>query len=181
MNLESAPVLPQLRPAPEPILVRPLLATDRDPLAQLLAVDSPFDLEERAVALELIDAAIADVPRGSLDPALSGYEIRVGIWDGAVAGYVCFGPTPMTQGTYDLYWVVTGAAQRGRGIARTLVREMERELRQRAARLVRVETSRLEAYGAARAFYARLGYPVAAELRDFYRPGDDLIIYLQPL
>ncbi len=58
---------------------------------------------------------------------------------------------------------------------------MERVLRERHARLVRVETSKLEGYGAARAFYDALGYPIVSVLEDFYRPGDDLIIYLKKL
>ena len=170
-----------LTAALEPTTVRWLAAADRMALARLLSVDSPFDDEDRQVALELIDAAIGDLSRGALDPTRSGYEVLVATHAGDVVGYICFGPTPMTLGTYDLYWVATAGEARGKGVARSLVRAMEAQLRLRSARLVRVETSRLEAYGAARAFYSRIGYPIAAELRDFYRPGEDLIVYVKVL
>jgi ribosomal protein S18 acetylase RimI-like enzyme len=83
----------------------------------------------------------------------------------------------MTHGTFDLYWVAADAARRGKGIGRALVQAMEDELRQRQARLVRVETSSQEAYGATRRFYLAIGYEEEARIRDFYKAGDDLILF----
>jgi len=37
-----------------------------------------------------------------------------------VLGYACFGKTPMTDATYDLYWLVVAEAARGRGIGANL-------------------------------------------------------------
>jgi ribosomal protein S18 acetylase RimI-like enzyme len=107
--------------------------------------------------------------------------VLIGELDGKLAGYLCYGPTPMTEGTFDLYWIVTHPDARGCGVARRLTARMEDELRALGARLVRVETSRLDGYGAARAFYERLNYPVVAELADFYKPGDALQIMLKRL
>lgn len=151
------------------VVIRPLAAGDRAPLEEVLRSDATFGDDELAVALELIDDALAD-------PG-SDYWVRVAELDELVAGYLCFGPTPMTRSTFDLYWLVTGAAHRGRGVARALVEAMEAELRARGGGGVRVETSDSEGYGAARQLYARLGYPVAGQLCDFYGPGDDLVIY----
>jgi ribosomal protein S18 acetylase RimI-like enzyme len=126
-------------------------------------------------ALELIDAALAD-PTGD-------YRVLVAeLADGVrVAGYVCYGPTPMTEGTFDLYWIATHSAARGRGVGSALIERMEVELRAAGARLVRVETSHQELYGAAHRFYVRHGYPVVARLPDFYKPGDDLVTMLKVL
>jgi ribosomal protein S18 acetylase RimI-like enzyme len=66
-------------------------------------------------------------------------------------------------------------------VARSLVARMEAELRALGARLVRVETSRLDGYGAAHAFYERLAYPVVSVMPDFYKPGDDLLVMLKRL
>ena len=126
-----------------------------------------------SVALELIDAALAE-PGGE-------YRVLCAELDGRVAGYVCYGPTPMTEGTWDLYWIATHPDARGCGVARALVAKMEAELRGIGARRVRVETSRLDGYGAARAFYARLEDPVIAVLPDFYKEGDDLLVMLKRL
>ena len=165
--------VPRLPPLAAPPSVRPLQLRDRAALHQLLTKDGLFTREEISVALELIDDALAD-PGGE-------YFVLVAEIDGAIAGYVCYGDTPMTDGTWDLFWIVTHPDARRSGVARALVARMEAELRARGARLIRVETSRLDGYGAARAFYERLAYPVVAHLPDFYKPGDDLLVMCKRL
>jgi ribosomal protein S18 acetylase RimI-like enzyme len=154
-----------------PVTIRSLGAADRAPLEAVLRSGDTFRDDEIEVALELIDDALAD-PK-------SDYWIRVAVLEGEIAGYLCFGPTPMTRCSYDLYWLATGARFRGRGVARTLALAMEDELRARGGGAIRVETSDSEGYGAARHLYDRLGYPLAARLPDFYAPGDDLLIYFK--
>ena len=96
--------------------------------------------------------------------------------DDKVVGYVCYGPTPMTEGTSDLYWIASDPEVRGQGVGATLVSAMEGDLRRRGRPIVRVETSAMEAYGPTRGFYASMNYKEEARFRDFYKPGDDLII-----
>jgi GNAT superfamily N-acetyltransferase len=153
--------------------VRQPSPADRDALVELVARDGLFTKDEVEVALELIDAALTE-PGGE-------YRVLVADVDGKLAGYVCYGPTPMTEGTWDLYWIATHPDARGGGVARALVERMESELRGFGARLIRVETSQQESYGAAHKFYERMGYPCAARLPGFYKPGDDLLILLKLL
>ena len=148
--------------------IRKLAQPDREPILTVLRSDDTFSEEEVTVATEVLDAALAQPGRD--------YHILV-CEDATVVGYVCYGPTPMTRGAFDLYWLATHRDARGRGVARRLVEAMEAELAACGARVVRVETSQLDAYGAARAFYLRLGYLEAGRIRDFYRPGDDLVIF----
>lgn len=125
------------------------------------------------MALELIDAALAD-PDGE-------FRVRVAELDGTVAGYYCFGLTPMTDTTWDLYWIVTDPERRGRGVASSLLAQLEGEVRGHGGRYVRVETSSTELYGAAQRLYQRHGYPVFARFPDFYREGDDLLVLYKRL
>ena len=148
--------------------IRRAVPADRAALGAALASDATFGPEEVAVALELIDGSLA----GSVD-----YELLVAEIGGRVIGYVCFGPTPMTRATWDLYWVVVDASARGKGVAGALIGAMEDVLAGRGGGHVRVETSETEGYGAARRLYAKLGYPEAARLDDFYAPGDALLVY----
>lgn len=146
----------------------------REPLeAMLRATDSLNDAEVE-VALELVDLTLES-------PDSSDYRFLLARGSAGLAGYLCYGPTPMTDGTYDLYWLVTHPDQRRRGVARMLVVAMEERLRSEGARLVRVETSSKEGYGAARRFYRSCAYEESAVLREFYRPGDDLIIFTKSL
>ena len=101
--------------------------------------------------------------------------------DARVVGAVAYGHTPMTVGTYDLYWIICEPALQRRGVGGALLRAVELDLRRRGGRLVRVETSGTQAYQATRAFYQRFGYRETARLADFYRPGDDLAIFTKRL
>ncbi len=98
-----------------------------------------------------------------------------------VIGYVCYGPTPMTEGTWDLYWIATDQEHRGRGVAGALCDAMEAEVREKGGRLLRVETSHTDGYGQAHRFYERHGYPEVSRIRDFYKQGDDLITMVKRL
>ncbi len=129
--------------------------------------------DEVTCALEVVDLATR--------PGNPDYVALVAELGGALAGYVAYGPTPMTDGTYDLYWIASDPARRGRGVGRALVAAMEADLARRRGRLVRVETSATDGYGRARDFYVGLGYAEEARLRDFYRPGDDLVIFTKRL
>jgi ribosomal protein S18 acetylase RimI-like enzyme len=150
---------------------------DRARVAELLVSTNAFSRDEIAVALELFDASIADDRLVGADDALvRDYEF-VGAFDGdRLIGYSCVGPTPATDGTFDLYWLAVDPAAQGKGVGRALVREVERDLRSRGARLLLVETSSRPDYENTRAFYARCGYIEAARIKDFYAPADDRIM-----
>ena len=160
------------------VQTRPIVESDRPALAAVLASDQTFRPDEIEVAMELIDSSIGKTD----DYRILVAELHRGTPEDAwVAGYICYGRTPMTESTYDLYWVVSHADARGNGIARTLVQSMETLLREQGATGIRVETSSEGGYVAARKLYQRLDYPVAAQFADFYRKGDDLIVYYKCL
>jgi ribosomal protein S18 acetylase RimI-like enzyme len=150
--------------------VRELTAYDRAALAHMLGAVPQFKPDEVAVALELIDAALAD-PKGS------GYECLVAEQDGALCGYICVGPTPMTDATWDLYWIAVDPRQQGRGIGRALYAAFVERMLARGGRQVRIETSSKEDYAATGGFYERLGFRIEGRLRDFYAEGDDLLTF----
>lgn len=89
--------------------------------------------------------------------------------------YICFGATPMTEATFDVYWIVVDPASQGKGLGRALMAETERLLSARGACTVRIETSSLEGEGGAVRFYLRAGFAQVGLIPDFYRPGDDLV------
>jgi GNAT superfamily N-acetyltransferase len=145
------------------------LIDPKDPNDSEATSASPFRPEERACAIELLEAVL-DPPEGNT------YEARILVGDDDVPlSYACFGQTPMTQATFDLYWLVTAAVSRGKGLGKQLLMAVEQELTTRRALTVRIETSSLEGQGGALRFYQQAGYDVVGRIADFYRPGDDLI------
>jgi ribosomal protein S18 acetylase RimI-like enzyme len=97
-------------------------------------------------------------------------------------GYVCYGPTPLTAGTYDLYWIAVDPACHGRGVGSLLMEYVEQAVGRPApvaesGRLLIIETSSLPRYEAARRLYQRHHYREVARIPDFYADGDDRVIY----
>ena len=146
----------------------------RSKLVSLLQATAEFTAPEVAVAVELIDAALAD-------PGSDDYRFIICEDGTRVLGYACFGATPMTEGCFDLYWLVVDPSARRTGVARELLGAVEQALRRHHARLVRVETAGLESYAPARTLYEKSGYERVARIRDFYQPGNDLFMYAKYL
>jgi len=96
-------------------------------------------------------------------------------------GYACWGPTPGTTGTYDLYWIVVDPAWQGKRVGTQLLASVEDQLMTHHGRLIIVETSSRADYGPTRSFYERRGYARAALIPGYYAAGDDLVIYLKDL
>jgi D-alanine-D-alanine ligase len=111
----------------------------------------------------------------------SGYVFLVYREHGWTLGYACFGPHPLTQGTFDLYWIAVDPEARGRGIGHALLRRVEAEASARGGRLLLIETSDLPIYAAARRLYETGGYRYEAVVHDFYGPGDSLLIFAKSL
>jgi len=150
---------------------------DRARVAELLVSTAVFSRDEIDVALQLFDATVRDDGAAGADDAhVPDYEFTGAFEGERLLGYACAGPTPATDGTFDLYWLAVDAAAQGKGIGTALVHEVERELRDRGARMLLVETSSRPDYSDTRAFYARCGYTEAARIRDFYAPADDRIM-----
>jgi ribosomal protein S18 acetylase RimI-like enzyme len=150
---------------------------DRARVAELLVSTQVFSREEIALALQLFDASVNDQESaGANDERAPDYEFTGAFDDDRLIGYACAGPTPATEGTFDLYWLAVDPAAQNKGVGRALVGEVERDLRERGARLLLVETSSRPDYEKTRAFYARCGYTEAARVKDFYAPADDRIM-----
>jgi ribosomal protein S18 acetylase RimI-like enzyme len=94
-----------------------------------------------------------------------------------LVGFACWGRTPETSGTFDLYWLAVDPAVQGSGAGSVLMAEMERRVASDRGRLIVIEVSGAAHSAGARRFYEKQGYVAAATVRDFYAPGDDRIIY----
>jgi GNAT superfamily N-acetyltransferase len=103
----------------------------------------------------------------------------MGVFDaeGMLQGYACWGPTPGSEGGYDLYWIAVDPRAHGGGYGSALMRAVEELLRGRGARLLVAETSSRDAYARTRDFYEHGGYVERARVRGFYAVDDDRVIF----
>ncbi len=158
-----------MSPPAATLLIRALGVTDRTRVERITRATGLFRDIEIPVAMEVFDAAVGFGRLRDPDYESAGAEL-----DGDLAGWIVWGPTPGTVGTFDLYWIVVSPAHQGQGVGTALHDEMERRLAGRA-RLVVVETGGRAEYLATRGFYAARGYQVVATVPDYYEPGDALI------
>ena len=152
--------------------LRPVGRAHRARLEQLTRGTSLFREEEVATAVELLDESLA----GDDD-----YQFVGAFADDQLIGYACWGATPGTVATSDLYWIVVDRDRQGAGVGSQLLSEVERRLTADGRRLVVVETSSRTDYTPTRGFYEARGYTRAATIPAYYAPGDDLVIYTKDL
>ena len=148
-------------------------------LEAILRATSVFSPDEVRVARELLEepSDAAACSSAALDVPTPSYSFLGAFTpDGELVGFACYGPTPGTDRTYDLYWIAVDPANGRAGIASLLIDEVERRLQGHTARMLVVETSSRSDYLPARRFYARRGYAEAARVAGFYAPDDDRII-----
>ena len=150
--------------------LRGLRAGDRPAINRILETSGAFHDREVAVGLELVDE--------SLNPGPStDYAWCVAERAGHVVGFACYGPVPLTVGTFDLYWIVVEPESRGSGVATRLDEAVTAAVRALGGRWLLAETSSTAAYGPAHAFYRRRGYRLLGRIEDYYRPGDDRLTF----
>jgi ribosomal protein S18 acetylase RimI-like enzyme len=92
-------------------------------------------------------------------------------------GYAAWGQAPLTERTFDLYWIAVAPAAQGRGVGRALLTLVERAVAARGGGNLYIETSSRAVYARTRRFYVEAGYPRVARLRDFYAPGDHKVMF----
>ena len=167
-----------INPTPgDKVRIRSLEARDRAPIQQMLISSGKFNDGEVETALELVDEALQDGDEsGYLFAVLTGGEPH-----GRVLGYACYGPVPLAQGVYDLYWIAVDPAHQGKKLGLHLIEHIEKDVLNRGGRMILIETSSQETYGGTVRFYERSGYALAARIRNFYRIGDDKLIFQKEL
>jgi len=151
-------------------MIRKLKPDDASVIETILKKVGSFGEEEIKVAMELVNLAVSN-------PEQTDYNVFVYTQDDNVLGYHCTGKRPLTDAVYDLYWIVTDPDYNNKGIGKLLIEHAEKFVLQNNGRWLLIETSSKVDYESARNFYLRNRYSIVSEIKDFYAPGDKLIIF----
>ena len=151
-------------------MIRKLQAEDRKQLVAIIENTANFSEEEKAVAVELIDEAIAN-------PKHEYYNVFVSENDNKIDGYHCIGKRALTDGVFDLFWIVVDSSTQNKGIGKQLLDHSENFVKENKGRWILAETSSKDSYNATRNFYLRNNYSIVCQIKDFYAVGDNLIVF----
>lgn len=151
-------------------MIRKLQSKDRKQLVSIVEGIDNFNDEEKQIAVELIDEAISK-------PNHEYYNVYVFENEGKISGYHCVGKRALTDGVYDLYWIVVDPKSQNKGIGKKLLDHVEKFVKEENGRWILAETSSKESYNATRNFYHRNNYSIVAEIKDFYTINDNLVVF----
>ncbi|MGO8990394.1 MAG: GNAT family N-acetyltransferase [bacterium] len=155
--------------------IRSLAEKDRARLLSMMIKTRAFTSEEIDVAMELIDIVLKDENQ-------KDYEIDCMADDQDQAiGYICYGAAPMTQGTFDLYWIAVDPDSQEKGVGSKLLSFLEKRVKAEGGRMILADTSTIPQYEKTRKFYLKNGFEEVAVIRDYYYPGNDRITFCRRL
>ena len=151
-------------------MIRKLQAEDRSQLIAIINGTNNFTDDEKIVAIELIDESIAN-------PNHEYYKVFVFAENDKILGYHCIGKRALTDGVFDLYWIVVSTDAQNLGVGKKLLEHSENYILENNGRWILAETSSKDSYTATRNFYLRNKYSIVSQIKDFYSVGDNLIVF----
>ncbi len=95
-------------------MIRRLKPDDAKIIEGILNSTPNFNDEEIKVAMELVNIA-------ATNPMQTDYNLFIYEENGMILGYHCTGKRPLTDGVYDLYWIVTNPDHGKKGIGKKLL------------------------------------------------------------
>lgn len=162
----NAKEIPRLRMKPR--------ASDPGAIRAILESAKNFYPSEIDIAIELFE----DYSQNGKD---SPYQFIFAQTGDETAGFVCYGPIPLTDKRYDIYWIAVRKDLQNKHIGAALLGKAEEKIASRRGAFLYIETSSRPDYRDTHIFYERRGYSCAARLPDFYRDGDDKMIFAKKL
>lgn len=152
-------------------MIRQATANDKDSLLAIALATGLFTPEALAGFGEM------------MDDQLSGADEQCWIADdeGGIVGAAYYAPEPFAEGVWNLYFIGVHPDKQGKGRGSALIQYVEERLQKRGDRLLLVETSAQDSFESTRAFYRKNGYDEEARIRDYYKAGDDKIIFCKSL
>lgn len=154
------------------MMIRDLMLGDKADVVTLAKVIG-FDSDE----ISVVEETLADYFGGNSNAIWLVAEHG----DRGVVGVLYCTPEVMTQGTWNALMLLVNPDFQRQGYGRALMERVEKVLVEKGAHLLLVETSSLDDFAQARAFYSKYGFIEEARIGNFYSSGNDKIIFSKTL
>ena len=153
------------------MLIRPVEPADIEPLLNMLQASGQFD----EMGLSHVQETLGNYLSGESNELWFSAELH------GLAGIAYCAPEVMTNNVWNLLMLWISPSHQRQGVGQALIRQIEKELRNKHARLLLVETSSLTDFGAARAFYSKQGFINEARIRHYYAINEDKLIFTKDM
>ncbi len=154
-------------------MIRPITPNDKQAIMAIAEAIGLFSSQE----LEEFGSMLTEYFDGNMDSD----RFWITYDNGSPVGVAYYAPEPYTQGTWNLYFIAVHPNNQGQGYGARLLHYVEQMLAERGERVLLVETSGLSNFERTRAFYQKQGYEEEARIREFYKAGDDKVIFRKVL
>ncbi len=155
---------------------RKILKEDDIPaIREILESSGYFYDFETDIALELAEL---NFNKGEEE---SGYNFLIAENEGKTIAFACYGKTPCTLSSFDLYWIAVHKASMNMGLGKIMMNLIEDDVASRGGENLWIETSSRPLYESTRQFYLKINCEKIAELPDFYAPDDHKVVFLKRL
>lgn len=155
-------------------MIRTITSDDASAVA-VLAVDAGLFPPE---AMGFLDEMMLNYFKDNLS---NGHVCVVDEENGGLLGVAYYEPALATDRTWYLTMIAVRRTLQGQGRGAGLMRYVEETLQAAGQRLLLVETSGSPDFTLTRQFYAKLGYEEEARVRDYYAPGEDMVLFCKLL
>lgn len=155
-------------------MIRPATLNDTTAACEVVVAAGMFTASEAALLPSLLGEVL------SAEEVLRRFVVDTDEQD-AVVGVAFWQPVEMADRVTDLTMIAIRPSEQGRGRGRALMAEAEAAAKSAGQRLMLVQTSGTEQYAGTRHFYTALGYDEEAKVRDYWQPGDDLVVFRKEL
>ena len=155
-------------------MIRPITPEDSATIIALAVAAGLFGENET----DALGKVLADYFAGNGDPADSWI---IDDEDGETCGVAYSTPAPMTDGTWYVKMIAVQPDRQGSGRGMAIMQHIELALRASRQRVLLVETSGLPEFERTRSFYVKCGFNEEARVRDFYKAGDDMVVFRKSL
>ncbi|MFH2057316.1 MAG: GNAT family N-acetyltransferase [Pseudomonadota bacterium] len=150
-----------------------LRESDVQAIIEIVKSTSFFSDSEIDIAEEL---ARENLAKGS---EKSGYIFNLAEKNYTPVAFSCYGKTPGTADSFDLYWIAVHQSERGNGIGKILMGMAVKDIARLSGKNIWIETSSRSIYEPTKHFYLKCGCEIIAELPHFYGQNDNKIILLK--
>ena len=155
-------------------MIRPTVPADTPALLQLATGTGVFQPMEIEALKEVLDDYHATMHA-------HGHRSVTFEDKGHIVGFAYYAPAAMTDRTWYLYWIAVTKQTQARGVGGKLLKHAEDDIRRAKGRVLFIETSSLPHYELTRRFYLKHAYEQTAVLRDYYKDGDDMVVFRKRL